>query len=86
MQRPQDIFELSSGDVVSKRHLYDLIQYSKVENSDFWGGPEYMIGNTPQQGINWIGLPPHVLGVIIKTRPGSYEHDGWADDKQSSYR
>lgn len=86
MQKPQDIFDLLSGDIVSKRNLYDLIQYSKVENSEFWGGPEYLIGNTPQQGINWIGRPPNVLGVVIKTRPGSYEHDGWSDGSQSGYR
>ncbi|WP_339644314.1 HNH endonuclease [uncultured Pelagibacterium sp.] len=86
LQRPQDIFTISIGDTVTKRNLFDLIQYSKIEESEFWGGPEFSIGNTPQQGINWIGAPPLVHGVIIKARHGSYEHDGWADQGWNAYR
>lgn len=86
LQRPQDIFTISIGDSVTKRNLFDLIQYSKVKESRFWGGPEFSIANTPQQGINWIGTPPNVQGVIIKARPGSYEHDGWADQGRNAYR
>jgi putative restriction endonuclease len=66
--------------------LFDLIQYSKVVDSQYWGGSEAQIGNTPQQGINWVGIPPACLAVIIKTRPGSYEEDGWADEERTSYR
>ena len=44
-----------------------------------------MIGNTPQQGIDWIGQLPEVRAVIIKTRPGSYEDDGWSDDSKALY-
>jgi putative restriction endonuclease len=29
---------------------------------------------------------PTVKAVLIKTRPGSYEEDGWSDDKNSVYR
>ncbi|WP_217642464.1 hypothetical protein [Marinobacter zhejiangensis] len=85
LKKPQDLFLLASGDVVTKRNLFDLIQYSKVADSQFWGGAEVRINNTPQQGINWIGEPPAWHGVIIKTRPGSYEEDGWADDGKASY-
>jgi putative restriction endonuclease len=86
LQQPQDVFRIPIGDLVSKRNLFDLIQYSKVEGSPFWAGSEFSIGNTPQQGINWIGFAPQIQGVIIKTRPGSYEHDGWLDDGRNTYR
>tara|TARA_R110001592_G_C13176197_1_gene750364 strand:+ start:3516 stop:4283 length:768 start_codon:yes stop_codon:yes gene_type:complete len=74
-----------AGDIVTKRNLFDLVQYSKVESSPFWGGAEFVIGNTPQQGINWIGQLPAVKAVIIKTRPGSYEEDGWSDESKANY-
>lgn len=83
---PADLFGLSDGDTVSKRSLYDLIQFSKQEGSAWWGGPSDRIGNTPQQGINWIGSPPAVKGVIIKTRLGSYADDGWIDEGHDAYR
>lgn len=81
-----DLFSLSAGDVVSKRNLFDLIQFSKVPSSRFWSGAESKIGNTPQQGINWIGQAPDIRAVIVKTRPGSYKDDGWASDRRESYR
>lgn len=86
VNKPQDLFLLSAGDTVSKRNLFDLIQYSKVEASAFWGGDDYKIGNTPQQGINWVGQFPNVKTVIIKTRLGSYEEDGWSDESKTTYR
>lgn len=84
--RPQDLFSLATGEIVSRRNLFDLIQFSKVEGSEYWGGEDVRINNTPQQGINWVGRPPLVQGVIIKTRPGSYEHDGWLGDDHQTYR
>jgi putative restriction endonuclease len=86
LKKAQDIFSLSTGTVVTKRNLYDLVQFSKVEKSSYWSGIQGIIGNTPQQGINWIGLFPKIEAVIIKTRPGSYENDGWADETKISYR
>lgn len=85
LSKPQDLFTLKNGDTVSKRNLFDLIQYSKVESSPYWAGEEFAIGNTPQQGINWVGSLPSVKAVIIKTRRGSYEEDGWADERKSAY-
>lgn len=85
LKRPNDLLSLSAGDRVTKRNLYDLIQYSKVADSQYWGGSETQIGNTPQQGINWVGTPPACHAVIIKTRPGSYEEDGWANEERTSY-
>ena len=85
LSKPQDLFSLASGDTVSKRNLFDLIQYSKVDSSPYWSGPEFTIGNTPQQGINWVGNLPSVKAVIIKTRPGSYEEDGWSGDDKSAF-
>ncbi len=83
---PADLFGLSDGETVSMRSLYDLVQYSKQEGSASWDGASDRIGNTPQQGINWIGYPPGVKGVIIKTRPGSYEHDGWIEGDRYSFK
>jgi len=85
LNKPQDLFLLSAGDVVTKRNLFDLIQYSKVSGSQYWGGEEVQIKNTPQQGINWIGEPPACHAVIIKTRPGLYEDDGWAGETKTAY-
>lgn len=85
LNKPQDLFSLSSGDIVTKRNLFDLIQYSKVESSPYWAGQDFAIGNTPQQGINWIGQLPKVMAVIIKTRLGSYEEDGWSDNTKTVY-
>ena len=62
LQKVNDLFSLSDGDVVSKRCLFDLIQFSKIENSLYWSGPKSVIGNTPQQGINWVG-PPLKFGL-----------------------
>lgn len=84
LNKPQDLFSLKLGDVVTKRNLFDLVQYSKVESSQFWEAGEFVIGNTPQQGINWIGQLPAVKAVIIKTRQGSYAEDGWSDETRSS--
>ncbi|WP_343577797.1 HNH endonuclease [Pseudomonas sp.] len=86
LRKPQDLFSLTRGDTVSKRNLFDLIQHSKVKSSPYWSGEEFAIGNTPQQGINWIGKLPSIKAVIIKTRPGSYEDDGWTDDNRSEFR
>jgi putative restriction endonuclease len=83
--KAQDLFSLSSGDVVTKRNLYDLVQFSKIEASPYWSGTEGIIGNMPQQGINWVGQLPAVKAAIIKTRPGSYRDDGWSDETKTSY-
>ena len=80
-----DLFKLIGHESVSKRNLYDLVQYSKIQSSPYWGGAEFLIGNTPQQGINWIGEFPALSGVIVKVRPGSYEGDGWADSDEMTY-
>lgn len=85
LRKVDDLFALSGGEIVSKRNLFDLVQFSKVEESPYWSGPEFVIGNTPQQGINWVGQPPEVRAVIIKTRLGSYETDGWSDEQRTSY-
>lgn len=86
LSRPQDLFTLSTGNTVTKRNLFDLIQYSKVESSPFWSGEEFMIGNTPQQGINWVGQLPAVKAVIIKIRVGAYKLDGWIDQDKNNFK
>ena len=86
LKKPRDLLILSRGDVVTKRNLFDLIQYSKVEGSPYWNGFENKIGNTPQQGINWLGQSPNCSAVVIKTRPGLYGQDGWVDESDDVYR
>jgi putative restriction endonuclease len=86
LKSAHDVFVLTIGDTVSKRNMYDLVQYSKVPDSPYWQGPESSIWNTPQQGINWIGPGPRYRGVIVKTRPGAYGEDGWTDAGESSYQ
>lgn len=85
LKKPNDVLHLSKGDIVTKRNLFDLIQYSKVEGSGHWEGEENKIGNTPQQGINWLGNPPNCKAVIIKARLGSYQDDGWQGHDQNTY-
>jgi len=85
LKKTRDLFFLSTGQIITKRNLYDLVQFSKVETSPYWSGTDGVIGNTPQQGINWIGQLPEVQAVIIKTRPGSYDDDGWSDEGKNSY-
>ena len=86
LNKPQDLLQLAIGDLVSKRNLYDLIQFSKISTSNNWGGQDFMIGNTPQQGINWIGTLPFTKGVIIKTTKKSYKEDGWKDESKTIYQ
>lgn len=85
LSNSKDIFNIKSGSLISKRNLFDIIQFSKVPESAYYSGPDFVIGNTPQQGINWIGIGKKTQAVIIKTRPGSYEHDGWLDETKSAY-
>ena len=86
LTKTQDLFSLLLGCTVTKRNLFDLIQFSKIKNSDYWSGGDHEIGNTPQQGINWIGKFPTIRALIIKARPGSYEDDGWTDSNKEKYR
>lgn len=81
-----DLLNAQIGSVVSKRELYDLIQYSKVPGSEYWSGEGLIINNTPQQGINWVGSLPSLAGVLVKVRSGSYSHDGWQDTEKDLYR
>jgi putative restriction endonuclease len=81
-----DLFLLGKGETVSKRAMYDLVQYSKVPDSPHWAGREGVIGNTPQQGINWIGPSPVHRGIVVKTKPGVYGDDGWSDAHERAYK
>ncbi len=86
LTKPASLLKLTGGEIVSKRNLFDLIQYSKVEGSDYWEGQEYIIGNTPQQGINWVGVYPSPYAVIIKTRGGAYKLEGWLDSDEITFK
>ncbi|WP_368639636.1 HNH endonuclease [Castellaniella ginsengisoli] len=85
LKKPSDLLLLSVGDSVTRRNLFDLIKFSKVQGSSCWEDESWQIGNTPQQGINWIGALPTCRLVIIKVRHGSYKSDGWADGEKSTY-
>jgi len=86
IEKPSQILSLPLGSKISRQNLSNVIQYSKVEGSDFWDGDDYIIGNTPQQGINWIGKLPYLKGVIIKTSNGAYKDDGWENTEKTSFR
>ncbi|EIP98778.1 putative restriction endonuclease [Opitutaceae bacterium TAV1] len=85
LTKPSELLRLPVGEHISKRNLFDLIQYSKVKNSKYWEGPHLVVGNTPQQGINWIGVVPRTQAVLIKTRIGSYEMDGWVGADRNAF-
>ncbi len=87
LKAPVDLFLLTAGDTVTKENLFALIQYSKQPHSEYWGGADLQIANTPQQGINWIGPSPVCRAVIVKTSDrGLYEHDGWQGPARDTYR
>lgn len=86
LKKPRELLALARGDAVTKRNLFDLVQYSKVDGSPYWDGSDNKIGNTPQQGINWLGPNPNCSAVLIKTRLGSYDQDGWIDESEDLYR
>lgn len=73
---PQDILSFDIGDEISKPALYAMIVGSKKPGSPFWAGPDLQIGNTPMQGIHWIGPPDSIRAVLLKSRPGAYTEDG----------
>ncbi len=81
----KDLLFLKQNSQISKRNLWDLIQFSKVEGSEYFNNIENVIGNTPQQGINWIGKAPFHQLVIIKTKEGKYFHDGYENNESFSY-
>ncbi|WP_122867658.1 HNH endonuclease [Pseudomonas viridiflava] len=84
--RASDLFTLSLGVGVKRQDLYRLIQYSKVPASEYWSGIEGVINNTPQQGINWIGVFPKLEGVIVKVKGRNYVQDGWEDAEKTRYK
>jgi len=81
-----DLLNMPDGAEISKRTLFDLIQFSKVPGSAHWSGESSIINNTPQQGINWVGEIPALGGVLVKVRSGSYKHDGWVGAGRELYR
>ncbi|EBI1009053.1 restriction endonuclease, partial [Salmonella enterica] len=72
-------------DIINKQNLSQLIQKSKKDDSENWEGKDWIIKNTPQQGINWIGEHPNIKAVIIKTKDGSYADDGWKNNEKTIY-
>ena len=71
----KDILNMKNGQSISKSDLYNLIVYSKDRYSENWGGEEYVINNTPQQRINWIGSVHKTHAVIMKSKEGKYTED-----------
>ncbi|MHA8106417.1 hypothetical protein [Aquirufa sp. 5-AUSEE-100C1] len=81
----KDLLELKPNSLLTKKNLWDLIQYSKVKGSEYYIDETYIIGNTPQQGINWVGKMPEFKLVIIKTKAGKYIHDGYEKKDYYNY-
>lgn len=74
---PHDLLLIDAGDEIAKSALYALIVGSKQPGSECWGGPDVRVGNTPMQGINWIGPPDAIKAVIVRSKMGRYDDDGW---------
>ncbi|EAV7001421.1 restriction endonuclease, partial [Salmonella enterica] len=55
IQYPSQLLSLTISDIINKQNLSQLIQKSKKDDSENWEGKDWIIKNTPQQGINWIG-------------------------------
>jgi putative restriction endonuclease len=71
-----DILQMNTGDTISKPEMKKLITESKKPSSvEYWQGDEYIINDTYQKGINWIGDITNPKAVIIKSRPGKYIED-----------
>lgn len=54
LKKPSQLLELAPNTIITKRNLFDLIQFSKQTESKYFEEDEWKINNTPQQGI--IGL------------------------------
>jgi len=70
-----DLLALRRGQKVLKSELYDAIVRSKVGAERSKAALRERIGNTPQQGIHWIGEFPNIRGAIVKIIHGAYEAD-----------
>lgn len=85
IQYPSQLLSLTISDIINKQNLSQLIQKSKKDDSENWEGKDWIIKNTPQQGINWIGEHPNIKAVIIKTKDSSYADDGWKNNEKTIY-
>jgi len=77
--KTKELLNLSAGDKILKSEMRKLITGSKLESSEYWQGEDYIINNTYQQGINWIGSNEKTLAVIVKSKPGKYSEDATAN-------
>jgi hypothetical protein len=68
------ILRMEKGDTITALDFYTLIVNSKKPDSENWE-EGYIINNTPQKGINWIGNDNNPLAVIIKSIDGKYAED-----------
>lgn len=71
----EDVLNMENGDYINKKDFYNLIVNTKIMNSDYWISEDYVIYNTPQQGINWIGSYKCPKAVIVKSKEGKYRED-----------
>jgi len=68
------ILRMKKGDKILASDFSVLTKNSKTPGSDNWAGENYMINNSFQKGINWIGDYNNPLAVIIKST-GKYFED-----------
>jgi len=86
LKNSTQLLELEAGQAIKKTDLFSIIQTSKQPGSSCWHGENWVIGNTPQQGINWIGNPTRLLAGLIKFIPGSYRDDLWLDETRTKFQ
>jgi putative restriction endonuclease len=61
-----DLYDLSEGDIISKKNRNNLFTGRKVNN-------------TPQKGINWVGNYPDIELIILTSKLDSGYKDQWVD-------
>ena len=64
--RLSDILSVKSGDTITRSERFSLFTGNEV-------------GNTPQKGINWLGIPPNFLQIIARCAIHSGYSDRWID-------
>lgn len=85
-----DLLNITKGNSIDLQNYYDLIIKSKQKKWEFYNH-ELIIGNTPQQGINWIG--PKLTNqtynllkaVLVRAMNNNNYNDGLRENGKYAY-
>lgn len=80
-----DLLRLPTGTKIPRGSFQRLVEESKNRLKEYFEGEDWFIGNTPQQGINWIkGKDGHLKAAIVKITGKSY-NDQFIKDQEELY-